>query len=98
MSERLTQFEVTVANMLEDVTIQPEPVKALFAKLTELRPVANQIDTSIQQTQESLKRLYDQQAKMAGSFETLMQLIEAAMPKEAIEQYGKQLKSQTPNK
>lgn len=98
MSNRLTPFEVAVANMIEDPTIQPETTKSLFAKLVEIRPVANQIETSIQQTQHSLKQLYDSQAKMAGSFDTLMQLLEETMPKEAVETYGKELKNKAPAK
>jgi diketogulonate reductase-like aldo/keto reductase len=93
---QLTALEITVANIIDDVALQPECVKVVLAKLRELRPIANQIEQSIQQSQQSLKQLYDNQNKVAGSFETLMQLIEDTMPKETIEAHGKELKVQVP--
>ena len=93
---QLTPLEITVANIIDNVELQPDVIKPVMAKLRELRPVAKNVEDAIDQTRASLKQLYDNQTKIAGSFETLMQLLEDTIPKETIAQHGKELKNQTP--
>lgn len=93
----LSAMEIAIANLIDHPELQPEAIKATMAKLRDLRPVVNQVEVSIKQTQQSLNQLFENRAKLSGSFETLLQLVEESMPKETLEQYGKQLIQETKN-
>ena len=88
---KLSPIETTVANLVERPELQPESVKHLFKKLSELRPIIAQIEQGIAQSNEALNRLYENRARMTGSFEMIMQLIDEAMPRDLIIKYGEKL-------
>ena len=98
MENQLSPLEITVANIIENLELQPDALKPILAKLKNLRPIATQIESSIQQSQQSLKQLYENQSKVAGAFEALMDLIQELMPKETIEKHGKKLDQNAPQK
>jgi hypothetical protein len=87
----LSALEIAVANLVDNLEACPDVIKPAMKKLADLRPVAEQIEKSIQQNQQSLAKLGEQQAKIAGSFDALMSLIEETIPAETLEQHGKVL-------
>ena len=81
--------DYAIMNMIEDPTLQPEALKTVFKKLTDLQPVMFQIEKALNEARQSMSQLTEQRAKTAGSFEALMDLIETGLSAELIEQYGK---------
>lgn len=88
MEER--SFEIALTNLVENPTLQPESVKPLFKRLADMRPMADNIERSISQARQSMTGLQENRARLAGSMQVVLELIEEALPKELVEKYGKE--------
>ena len=69
-----------VRELLEKPEAQPEALKPLFKKLANARESFAGVEQAIQETRQSLNKLLEQRAMIAGSSETLVSLIQEQLP------------------
>ena len=87
----MTPLDIAVANLIDKPELQPEAAKTTFKKLFELREKTMQIDKAAEESRRSMQQINAEQNKLAGAFDMLMSILEENMPKETIEQYGKEI-------
>ena len=90
MTKELNPVEVTISNLVMKPELQPENLRGLFKKLTDLQPIVENIENSLAQTKQSMNSLMENRARVAGSMETLVSLLEEQLPKDIVEKFGKE--------
>jgi len=83
-------IEIAMANMSQDITLQPEALKPLFKKMNDLQPMFENIENSLNQAKQAVNNMLENRAKLIGSLETVLGMIEEQMPAELLEKHGKE--------
>lgn len=88
----MEKIDIMINNLIAgDEALFPDEIKKELKKLKEIKPVAERIETSIAQTQESLNKLYDQRQQIRGAADVLLAMINENATPESIEKHGQQL-------
>lgn len=90
-------IDIAIANLLDKPDLQPAETKEIFKMIEKLRASSNQINSSIEQTRNTLNRLNEENLKVIGSFDACLEMLTRMLPEELVKEHGAKLNEKKPN-